>query len=76
MFDHHPMCPQEPHSGHDDCQCDLLRDAEAHLRRQIATDLREQAVVANFAVRGRHPKVQIETHAAALRWAAARIEQP
>lgn len=74
MSSHSPLC--SPASLYGDgaedefCHCELV----ALVRKEIADDLRQQAETANFSVRGKHPKIQMETHAAALRWAAKRVE--
>lgn len=49
-------------------------EIERRVRKEIADDLRKQAETANFSAQGKHPKIQMQTHAAALRWAAIRVE--
>lgn len=56
MMTHDPLCPQEPHSGHDDCQCDLIARVRADERaaatwnqdtvitRRVLADLRAKVV--------------------------------
>lgn len=56
------------------CDCEWVSFIRREVHKEIATDLREQAETANFSARGRHPKIKAETHAAALRWAATRVE--
>lgn len=69
-----PLCPETPWNDRD-CQCELIAAVEKRLRALIADDLREQAEVSRASVSGRHPSIQTGTHAAALRWAATRVEQ-
>lgn len=75
MQPHDPMCRMATEASGVFCDCALIKAVVRRERAFIAADLHEQAAVANFAVRGKHPKVQMETHAAALRWAASRVER-